>query len=137
MNYISNMPLFFKILWVLLIIWSIWELVQYFRRKNTATALESEEFKKDIRRVQLIDVRDADDFDVGHILGARNIPYLELKQRYVELRKDQPIYLYEQGEYVAYRAAMELKKHGFKDLFILRHGFENWDGRIKQNKIID
>lgn len=131
------MPLFFKILWILLIIWGIWELVQYFRRKNTAVALESEEFRKDIRRVQLIDVRDTPDYDVGHILGARNIPYLELKQRHVELRKDQPIYLYEKGEYAAYRAAIELKKHGFEDLFVLKGGFENWDGRIKRNKTMD
>lgn len=131
------MPFFFKILWVMLILWAIWELVQYFRRKNTAEALDKEEFKKDIRRVQLIDVRDSDDFDVGHILGARNIPYLELKQRYVELRKDQPIYLYESGEYAAYRAAIQLKKFGFEELFILKDGFENWDGRIKRNKTID
>lgn len=121
----------------MLIIWGIWELVQYFRRKNTATALESEDFRKNLRRVQLIDVRDTPDFDVGHILGARNIPYLELKQRHVELRTDQPIYLYENGEYAAYRAAIELKKHGFEELFVLKGGFENWDGRIKRNKTID
>lgn len=136
-NYISNMPFFFKIMWILLIIWGIWEIVQYFRRKNTAVALESDEFRKNLRRVQLIDVRDTADYDVGHILGARNIPYLELKQRHVELRTDQPIYLYEAGEYAAYRAAIELKKHGFEDLYVLKGGFENWDGRIKRNKIID
>lgn len=131
------MPLFFKILWIALIIWGIWELIQYYRRKNTATALENDEFRKDIRRVQLIDVRDTADFDVGHILGARNIPYLELKQRYVELRRDQPIYLYEQGEYLAYKAAIDLKKQGFEDLFVLKEGFETWDGRTKANKKID
>lgn len=136
-KYIRNMPLFFKILWVMLILWGIWELYQYFRRKNTAVALDRDEFKKNLRRVQLIDVRDTDDFDVGHILGARNIPYLELKQRHVELRKDQPIYLYESGEYIAYRAAIELKKQGFEDLYVLKDGFEEWDGRIKRNKIID
>lgn len=131
------MPLFFKILWVMLVLWGIWELIQYFRRKNSATALEKEEFRKNIRKVQLIDVREVADFDVGHILGARNIPYLELEQRHVELRKDQPIYLYEDGEYAAYRSAIKLKKLGYEDLIILKDGYENWDGRIKRKKNID
>lgn len=135
--YIKNMHPFFKILWVILLLWVIWEIIQYFRRKQTATALDKEDFKKNIRRAQLIDVRNRDEYDVGHILGARNIPYFDLKQRYVELRKDQPIYLYEEREYTAYRAAIELKKHGFDDLYVLKGGYDDWDGRIKRNKKID
>lgn len=131
------MNLFFKILWVFLLIWGIWEIIQYFRRKNAATALDNEEFNKNLRRVQLIDVREKADFDVGHILGARNIPFYEIKQRHVELRRDQPIYLYEYGSYSAYRAAIQLKKEGFEDLYVLKGGYEDWDGRIKKNKIID
>lgn len=131
------MNLFFKILWVFLLIWGIWEVIQYFRRKNAATALDNEEFNKNLRRVQLIDVREKADFDVGHILGARNIPFYEIKQRHVELRRDQPIYLYEYGSYSAYRAAIQLKKEGFEDLYVLKGGYEDWDGRIKKNKIID
>lgn len=136
-NFIQNLGTFTQILWLGLIIWGIWELVQYFRRKNAATALESEEFRKDLRRVQLIDVRDKDEFDAGHILGARNMPFYEIKQRHVELRKDQPIYLYEDGKYAAYRAAIQLKKHGFEDLYVLKEGYKNWDGRIKRNKKIE
>lgn len=133
-NFISNMSTFALILWIILILWGIWELIQYFRRKRSAVALESEEFKKDLRKKQLIDVREKDEFDAGHILGARNIPFFEIKQRYVELRKDQPIYLYEAGTYAAYRAAIELRKHGFEDLFVLKAGYDNWEGRIKRNK---
>lgn len=136
-NFIQNLGTFTQILWLGLIIWGIWELVQYFRRKNAATALEAEEFRKDLRRVQLIDVRDKDEFDAGHILGARNMPFYEIKQRHVELRKDQPIYLYEDGKYAAYRAAIQLKKHGFEDLYVLKEGYKNWDGRIKRNKKIE
>ncbi|WP_073298329.1 rhodanese-like domain-containing protein [Atopostipes suicloacalis] len=133
-NFISNMNTFTLVLWAILIGWGIWELIQYFRRKNSAVALESEEFKKDLRKKQLVDVREKDDFDAGHILGARNIPFFEIKQRHVELRKDQPIYLYEAGTYAAYRAAIELRKHGFEDLFVLKDGYDNWEGRIKRNK---
>ncbi len=133
-EFIGNMGTFTKILWLALIIWGIWELVQYFRRKNAATALENEEFKQNLRKVQLIDVREGDEFDAGHILGARNIPFYEMKQRHVELRKDQPIYLYEDGKYAAYRSAIELRKHGFEDLYVLKGGYKNWEGRIKRNK---
>jgi rhodanese-related sulfurtransferase len=131
------MSTFTLILWGALILWGIWELIQYFRRKNAATALDSEEFKENIRKVQLIDVREKDDYDVGHILGARNIPFYEMKQRHVELRKDQPIYLYEDGKYTAYRAAIQLKKNGFEDLYVLKDGYKNWEGRIKRNKTIE
>lgn len=51
-----------------------------------------------MRRAQIVDVREKDVFNSGHILGARNIPYSQLKQRSGELRNDQPIYLYEKKE---------------------------------------
>ena len=62
-EFIGNMGTFTQILWLALIIWGIWELVQYFRRKNAATPLENEEFKQNLRKVQLIDVREGDEFD--------------------------------------------------------------------------
>lgn len=133
-NIIRNMNTFTRVMWIGLILWGIWELIQYFRRKKSAIALENEEFNNNIRRAQLIDVRDKDDYAAGHILGARNIPFFELKQRHIELRKDQPIYLYEDGTYAAYRAAIELRKHGFEDLYVLKDGFDNWEGRIKRTK---
>lgn len=131
------MSIFTIILWVGLLAWGIWELVQYFRRKNAATALESDEFRKNLRKVQLIDVRERDEYNAGHILGARNIPFYEIKQRHVELRKDQPIYLYEDGKYAAYRTAIQLKKNGFEDLYVLKDGYKNWDGRIKRKKTFE
>lgn len=130
---INNMHTLTKILWIFLILWGIWELIQYFRRKNAATALENDEFKKRIRKSQLIDVREKADFDAGHILGARNIPFYEIKQRHAELRKDQPIFLYADGTYAAYRAAIELRKHNFEKLYVLKDGYDNWEGRIKRN----
>src|SRR5690625_126820 len=98
---INNMSTFSKILWIGLILWGIWELVQFYRRRKAAVAVTNEEFQQNLRKVQLIDVRERDDYNAGHILGARNIPIFELRQRHVELRKDQPIYLYEEGSYGA------------------------------------
>lgn len=125
------------ILWIGIIAWGIWELVQFFRRKNAATAIENDEFKKNMRKVQIVDVRGKDDFDAGHILGARNIPYMQMKQRFGELRKDQPIYLYDDKKTISYRSALLLKKNGFDDLYVLKDGYSKWDGKIKRKKSLN
>ena len=60
------------VLWIIIIVWAGYEIYSYFRRKNASVELTEEEFKKDMRKVQLIDVREKKDYDAGHILGARN-----------------------------------------------------------------
>lgn len=134
LDFFKNLGLFSQILLTFLIVWGIWELVQYYSRKNAATILSKEEFKKDIRKAQLIDVRESDDYKAGHILGARNIPYTEIRHRHVELRKDLPIYLYDDVQFFSGKSAIVLKKHGFNDIYILEGGYENWDGRIKKSQ---
>src|SRR5690625_1025293 len=113
-------------------IWVGFEVFQYFRRKKAGVGLSSEEFKKEMRKAQIIDLRERDDFLAGHILGARNIPYLTLKQRMNELRKDQPIYLYDEKETLSLRASLLLKKAGYTDIYRLKDGYDQWDGRIKR-----
>ncbi|WP_161878853.1 rhodanese-like domain-containing protein [Alkalibacterium sp. MB6] len=125
------------LLWVFIITWGVWELIQYFRRKNAATALENDEFRQNMRRAQIVDVRGKDDYNVGHILGARNIPYMQLKQRMGELRNDLPVYLYEDKKTLSYRAALILKKNGFEQLYVLKGGYSEWDGKIKKKKTIN
>ncbi|PRY83274.1 rhodanese-like domain-containing protein [Alkalibacterium olivapovliticus] len=125
------------ILWIGIIAWGIWELVQFFRRKNAATAIENDEFKQNMRKVQIVDVRGKDDFDAGHILGARNIPYMQMKQRFGELRKDQPIYLYDDKKTISYRSALLLKKNGFDNIYVLKDGYSKWDGKIKRKKSLN
>ncbi|WP_208560133.1 rhodanese-like domain-containing protein [Marinilactibacillus kalidii] len=128
------MPTIIIVLWVGLIAWGIWELIQYFRRKNAATIVSKEVFKENMRKSQIVDVRGKDEFDAGHILGARNLPYLQMKQRGNELRKDQPIYLYDEKKTLSSRAAIALKKQGYTNLYILKGGYAEWDGKIKRKK---
>lgn len=120
------------ILWGVIIIWGIYELVQYFRRKNAAVELPQEDFSKRLRKVQLVDVREKDDFDAGHILGARNVPYSMLKQRITDFRKDQPIYLYDENQTISRRAALKLRKAGYTELYTLKGGYKKWTGKIKR-----
>ncbi|WP_423189212.1 rhodanese-like domain-containing protein [Alkalibacterium sp. f15] len=125
------------ILWVVIIGYAAYELYLYFQRKKAATPLDNEAFKKDMRRAQIVDVREKDTFNAGHILGARNIPYSQLKQRAAELRTDQPIYLYDDKKTLSYRAAILLRKNGFEDLYVLQEGYSGWDGKIKRKKTLD
>ena len=118
----------------LLLIWAVFEAVQFFRRKKAGKDLSSEQFKENMRKAQIIDLREKDDFNAGHILGARNIPFLEFKQRMNEIRKDQPVYLYDQRKTFSRRASLILQKEGYDKIFRLEDGYEEWDGKIKKKR---
>ncbi|EUJ24892.1 rhodanese-like domain-containing protein [Listeria grandensis FSL F6-0971] len=121
--------------WVLaiaiLVILLGYELYQFTMRKKALTILTEEEFKKDYRKAQLIDVREPNEFDAGHILGARNIPMSQMKARKAEIRQDLPVYLYCQGAQRSNRAAIMLYKNGYTNLFQLKGGYKRWSGKTK------
>jgi rhodanese-related sulfurtransferase len=102
-----------------------------FYQKGAVKQLGEEEFKAGYRKAQLIDIREKNEYDGGHILGARNLPLTQMKYRISELRSDQPIYLYCQSGARVTRAAMILKKHGHNEIYALKGGFKSWGGKIK------
>lgn len=110
-----------------------WIAYNYFRLKKAASILDNADFAAKMHQGQLIDVRDPGAFRRKHILGARNIPYEQLKQSLGALRKDKPILLYEddRGQRVT-ATALYLKKQGYTDISILSYGLNGWDGKIKQ-----
>ncbi|EGA90117.1 hypothetical protein GPDM_06205 [Planococcus donghaensis MPA1U2] len=109
----------------------IYAVIMYFRMKKAVTNLTQEQFIEGYRKAQLIDVREPKDFAAGHILGARNIPQSQLRQRYKEIREDKPVYLYDQNGARSGRVAIFLKKKGYNQLFQLQGGFKQWTGKIK------
>lgn len=100
--------------------------------KRSAKMLTEEEFKETMRKAQVIDVREKDTFDAGHILGARSMPYSMLKTTIGSLRKDQPVYLYDQKKALSIRAANLLHKNGYTDIYILKGGYDGWTGKVKK-----
>jgi len=109
----------------------IYAVISYFRIKKAVTTLTQEQFIEGYRKAQLIDVREPKDFAAGHILGARNIPQTQLRQRYKEIRADKPVYLYDQNGARSGRVALFLKKKGYNQLYVLQGGFKQWTGKIK------
>ncbi|TQS74703.1 rhodanese-like domain-containing protein [Ornithinibacillus gellani] len=105
---------------------------RYFRQRNYLKTLTEEQFRQGYRKAQLIDVREPQEFKNGHILGARNIPLTQMKQRLIEMRKDKPVYLYCQSSTRSARAAQLLHKHGYEDINQLKGGFKKWTGKVKR-----
>lgn len=104
---------------------------RFFRQRTYLKTLTEEQFREGYRKAQLIDVREPQEFKKGHILGARNIPLTQMRQRLVELRKDKPVYLYCQNGSRSTRAAQLLHKKGYEDINQLKGGFKKWTGKIK------
>lgn len=109
----------------------VYSLINYFHQKRIVKTLTQDEFRAGYRKAQLIDVREQNEFDNGHILGARNIPVSQLKMRIQEIRPDKPVYLYCQSGIRSGRAAQMLYRKGYKDLSQLQGGFKKWSGKIK------
>jgi rhodanese-related sulfurtransferase len=116
---------------IIIVVVLAYTLYNYFSQKRVVKTLSEQEFKEGYRKAQLFDVREANEFDNGHILGARNIPLSQLKMRMKEIRPDKPVYLYCQSGLRSGRVAQMLYRKGYRDLYQLQGGFKKWTGRIK------
>ncbi|PLR76480.1 rhodanese-like domain-containing protein [Bacillus sp. V3-13] len=112
----------------------IYSTAMWLTQRRIVKTLTEEQFREGYRKAQLIDVREPNEYDAGHILGARNIPLSQLKMRLKEIRPDKPVYLYCQSGMRSGRAAQLLHRKGYKDLSHLQGGFKKWSGKIKAKK---
>ena len=109
-------------------------LYTWFLIKRSATELDQKEFYEKSRNQQLIDTREHDNFVKSHIIGARNFPYFQLKEIGLSLQKNRPVYVYSQNRVLESRAANQLRKQGYTEIYILKGGYDNYDGRTKASK---
>lgn len=130
---------FFKVFNIVLICivigYALYQLYFFIQRKRAAEWIETEEFQKNMRTAQVIDVREKSEYDHGHIMGARSLPYTMAKaqKEYLNsIRKDKPVYLYDNKKIIAINMALLLKKNGYTDIRILKGGYMDWTGKIKK-----
>ena len=101
--------------------------------KKAVVNLSEKEFIENMRKGQLVDLRKKEEFEEGHINGARNIPFVMLTRNPGRLRKDLPIYLYCEKGKVSKRAALVLYGKGYEQIYQLDGGLVNWNGPLKKN----
>ena len=90
--------------------------------KKAVVNLSEKEFVENMRKGQLVDLRKKEEFDQGHINGARNIPFVMLTRNPGKLRRDLPIYLYCEKGKVCKRAALVLYGKGYENIYQLEGG---------------
>ncbi len=74
----------------------------------------------------IVDLRDSEQFQNGHITGSINIPFLNLSNRTNEIPQDKSVILVCEMGNVSPNAGELLKKEGFKELLILKGGINEW-----------
>jgi rhodanese-related sulfurtransferase len=97
------------------------------KNKDALVYLNSEDFRQNMRKGQLIDIRPEEDFMRGRINGSRNFPKRQILSNLFKLRADQPVFLYAEKTNGAIKSvANKLAKKGFNPIYILKEGFEEW-----------
>ena len=101
----------------------------YFDKRDSLEAVSREELVERSRAgtVTILDVRPEDEFTLGHLPGALNIPLRELEARLVDIDPKQEIVAYCRGPYcvLSYEAVAQLRSRGFKARR-LQDGLPEW-----------
>ncbi|WP_424494424.1 rhodanese-like domain-containing protein [Salinimicrobium sp. GXAS 041] len=98
--------------------------------------LKPQEFKAEIQaaHVQLIDVRTPEEFDEGHIVGAKNVDYKsnDFLMEIDRLDRERPVYIYCRSGNRSSNAAKELYQMGFLKIYNLEGGYLSWQKKLKE-----
>jgi len=101
----------------------------YFQDRDSLEPVSRDELLKQSRAglVTVLDVRPPDEFALGHLPGAVNIPLRELEARLADLDRSLEIVAYCRGPYcvLSYEAVAALRTKGFKARR-LEDGFPEW-----------
>jgi len=101
----------------------------YFQNRDNLEPVSRKELVERLKAgiVTVVDVRPEDEFALGHLPGAINIPLRELEKRLAELDPGQEIVAYCRGPYcvLSYEAVAVLRARGFK-IRRLEDGLPEW-----------
>ena len=104
-------------------------IADYFHSPETLDAISRDELLAKLKdgTVTVLDVRPEDEFRLGHIPGAVNMPISQLRQRLMELPRGREIVAYCRGPYCvfSFEAEKVLRQQGFS-VHRLEEGFPQW-----------
>jgi rhodanese-related sulfurtransferase len=81
--------------------------------------------------IQLVDVREPDEYAEGHLPGAKPIPLGYLPARAQELDRQLPVILYCHSGNRSYAAGKRLIRLGFTDVAHLSPGLSGWPYKLE------
>jgi rhodanese-related sulfurtransferase/DNA-binding HxlR family transcriptional regulator len=101
----------------------------YFDQRDSMEAVSRQELVQRARTglITILDVRPEDEFALGHLPGALNIPLRELEGRLAEINPEHEIVAYCRGPYcvLSYEAVAQLRARGFR-VRRLEDGLPEW-----------
>lgn len=104
-------------------------MTDYFRARDALEAVSREDLVSRLHDglVTVLDVRPEDEFAVGHLPGALNIPLAELERRLAELPVDREVVAYCRGPYcvLSFEAVSALRARGYL-VRRLEDGYPEW-----------
>ncbi|HZJ20660.1 MAG TPA: rhodanese-like domain-containing protein [Pricia sp.] len=80
-------------------------------------------------KIQLVDVRTANEFKGGHIKNAMNIDFynvVNFQKSFKKLDKNKPVYLYCRSGARSQKVARKLVDMGFSQIYDLKGGYMGW-----------
>jgi len=91
-------------------------------------SIDADEFAIDYQfdEFYLVDVRDKDDFEKGHVEDAENIALIDLEPLLIEMETQDMYYLYGETADSAVTAASLLKKNGFQRVRPVAAGYNTF-----------
>lgn len=101
------------------------------QQDDSIKILSATEFNEAVKNneVQLVDVRTPQEFKEGEIEDALNIDFLQndsFATQFEKLDKDEPVYIYCRSGNRSGKAAKQLKKMGFKEIYDLEGGYMSY-----------
>jgi ArsR family transcriptional regulator len=104
-------------------------MTDYFRARDAFEAVSRDDLLARLQddMVTVLDVRPEDEFAVGHLPGALNIPLAELERRLGELPADREVIAYCRGPYcvLSFEAVAALRERGYR-VHRLEDGYPEW-----------
>lgn len=86
----------------------------------------------DLTKVTLVDVRTPDEFMLGSLEGAVNIPLDELRERITEIPSDKPVWVFCGIGLRGYLASIILREKGYKEVRNLIGGLKTYKAAVAQ-----
>jgi rhodanese-related sulfurtransferase len=104
-------------------------MASYFRARDEMEPVSREDLLARLRDglVTVLDVRPEDEFALGHVPGALNVPLSALERRLADLPRDREIVAYCRGPYcvLSFEAVAALRERGFR-VRRLVDGYPEW-----------